>query len=119
VFQQNAPAPVWGWASPGESVTVAFAGQKKTAVADNEGRWNIKLDPLNTSNVAADLIGFAIAGRDKRFVWADAKIVGETVVVSSPEVYDPSAVRYSWADNPRGNLRNGAGLPASPFATDD
>ncbi len=63
---------------------------------------------------------FAVAGADKKFVWADAKIAGQTVVVSSPLVPHPTAVRYAWADNPDGcNLYNGAGLPASPFRTDD
>jgi sialate O-acetylesterase len=63
---------------------------------------------------------FAIAGADKKFVWADAKIDGDVVVVSSPEISEPVAVRYAWAHNPAGcNLYNGAGLPASPFRTDD
>ncbi|MCY2990654.1 MAG: 9-O-acetylesterase, partial [Planctomycetota bacterium] len=63
---------------------------------------------------------FAIAGADKKFVWADAKIDGDTVVVSSPQVPQPVAVRYAWADNPAGcNLYNQAGLPATPFRTDD
>ncbi len=62
---------------------------------------------------------FAIAGEDKKFFWADAKIDGATVVVSSPQVPNPVAVRYAWADNPEGcNLCNAAGLPASPFRTD-
>ena len=65
------------------------------------------------------LKGFAIAGADKKFVWADAQIVGDTVVVSSPEVKSPAAVRYAWANNPECNLVNKAGLPASPFRTDD
>lgn len=63
--------------------------------------------------------GFAIAGEDKKFVWADAKIEGKTVVVSSDEVKQPTAVRYAWANNPDCNLFNKAGLPASPFRTDD
>jgi len=63
---------------------------------------------------------FAIAGEDRKFVWADAVIDGETVVVSSPEVPKPVAVRYAWANNPEGcNLYNKADLPASPFRTDD
>jgi sialate O-acetylesterase len=62
--------------------------------------------------------GFAIAGADKKFVWANAKIVGETVVVSSPKVKDPVAVRYGWAPNPTCNLYNTEGVPASPFRTD-
>lgn len=62
--------------------------------------------------------GFAIAGEDRKFVWADAVIRGRRVVVSSPEVPNPVAVRYAWAINPVCNLVNGKGLPASPFRTD-
>lgn len=62
---------------------------------------------------------FAIAGADKKFVWADARIEGDKVVVSSDEVPNPLYVRYAWADNPEGaNLYNKEGLPASPFRTD-
>ena len=66
-----------------------------------------------------DLKGFAIAGEDRHFVWADARIEKDSVVVSSPAVSKPVAVRYAWADNPECNLVNGSGLPASPFRTDD
>jgi len=66
-----------------------------------------------------ELKGFAIAGNDKKFVWAKAKIVGEEVVVWNSKVKDPIAVRYAWASNPICNLYNGAGLPASPFRTDN
>jgi sialate O-acetylesterase len=65
------------------------------------------------------LTGFAIAGEDRRFVNAQAEIVGNTVVASSPEVKKPVAVRYGWANFPVVNLMNGAGLPATPFRTDD
>lgn len=66
-----------------------------------------------------ELKTFAIAGTDKKFVWADAKIEGDTVVVSSPQVPQPVAVRYAWAENPLGcNLYNKEGLPAAPFRTD-
>ncbi|MFZ5829150.1 MAG: sialate O-acetylesterase [Planctomycetota bacterium] len=65
------------------------------------------------------LEGFAIAGPNQYFHWADAVIEGDTVVVSSPEVADPVAVRYAWANNPKANLYNQAELPASPFRTDD
>ena len=64
------------------------------------------------------LQGFAVCGEDKKFVWAKAEIVGKTVVVSSPEVAKPVAVRYGWADCPVVNLWNQAGLPATPFRTD-
>jgi sialate O-acetylesterase len=62
--------------------------------------------------------GFVIAGDDKKFVFADARIEGESIVVSSPQVPQPVAVRYGWADNPKVNLFNKEGLPASPFRTD-
>jgi sialate O-acetylesterase len=65
-----------------------------------------------------ELTGFVIAGADKKWHWAKARIEGDTVVVSCPEVKSPVAVRYGWADNPKCNLYNGAGLPASPFRTD-
>lgn len=65
------------------------------------------------------LQGFAIAGRDHKFHWAKAEIQGDKIVVSSPDVPYPVAVRYAWANNPVCNLYNGAGLPASPFRTDD
>ncbi len=63
---------------------------------------------------------FAIAGEDGDFKWAQAKIRGDKVVVYHPEVSNPVAVRYAWADNPEGaNLYNKEGLPASPFRTDN
>ena len=65
------------------------------------------------------LKGFAIAGADKKFVWADAEVQGDHVIVSSPSVKEPVAARYAWADNPECNLINATGLPASPFRTDD
>jgi len=66
-----------------------------------------------------ELAGFAIAGEDKVWVWADAKIDGDTVVVSSPDVEAPVAVRYGFSNNPDTvNLYNEEGLPASPFRTD-
>ncbi|RLJ79575.1 sialate O-acetylesterase [Pedobacter alluvionis] len=62
------------------------------------------------------LIGFVIAGEDKVFYWAQARIVGDAVVLSSPLVLKPAFIRYAWADNPdRANLYNKANLPASPF----
>jgi sialate O-acetylesterase len=65
------------------------------------------------------LLGFGIAGDDQSFVWAKAIIEGNTVVVSSDQVPNPTAVRYNWADNPPGNLYNKDALPASPFRTDN
>jgi len=83
---------------------------------------------LHFTHVGAGLVAkggeslkrFAVAGDDKKFVWGDARIEGKTVVVSSANVPKPVAVRYAWEINPDGcNLFNTAGLPASPFRTDD
>jgi sialate O-acetylesterase len=87
-----------------------------------DGRIRVSFDHLGGGLVAQDgpLKRFAIAGEDRKWVWGDAVIDGETVVVSSPQVAKPMAVRYAWAHNPDGcNLYNKAGLPASPFRTDD
>jgi len=66
------------------------------------------------------LRGFAIAGKDRRFVWAQARIEGDRVIVSHPDIREPFAVRYAWANNAGdANLFNKAGLPAAPFRTDD
>lgn len=65
------------------------------------------------------LKGFAIAGEDKKFHWASAKIDGNQVIVQSDAVANPVAVRYAWADNPEATLYNAEGLPASPFRTDE
>jgi sialate O-acetylesterase len=69
---------------------------------------------------AGKLTRFAIAGKDRKWVWADAKIEGDTVVCTHPDVPLPVAVRYAFTINPAGaNLYNRDGLPASPFRTDD
>lgn len=81
---------------------------------------------ITFSNVGSGLITndgeepaeFAIAGADKKFVWANAKIDGAKIIVWSNEVHDPMYVRYAWADDPvNPNLYNKEGLPASPFET--
>jgi sialate O-acetylesterase len=88
-------------------------------VKDNEVRIRFKhAEGFKTSDGGA-LKGFAIAGEDRRFVWADARIEGDAVIVSSAKISKPIAVRYGWADNPIANLYNKSGFPASPFRTDD
>jgi len=74
-------------------------------------------DGLSTAG-GVELKGFSICGEDGRFVWADADIYGDKVLVSAPGISDPVAVRYAWSSNPECNLVNSAGLPASPFRTD-
>jgi sialate O-acetylesterase len=62
VLQRDMPAPVWGWAEPGEEVTVAFAGQTKKTAADKEGRWQVKLDALKANSEGSPL---SVAGKNK------------------------------------------------------
>ena len=66
-----------------------------------------------------ELSGFALAGEDRKWHWARARIDGTRVIVSSAEVAAPVALRYAWADNPPASLYNKEGLPASPFRSDD
>ena len=65
------------------------------------------------------LEGFAIAGADRSFAWAKAKIDGDKVIVWHDDIADPQSVRYAWASNPKISLFNSANLPASPFRTDN
>lgn len=75
---------------------------------------------LRRNSPHSQLEGFAICGPDRVWHWADASLQGDdTVVVRSPQVPEPVAVRYAWADNPTVNLWGGTGLPAVPFRTDD
>jgi sialate O-acetylesterase len=72
-----------------------------------------------TAKGDGELKYFAIAGADKKFVWAKAKIEDNKIVVWNDQLANPVAVRYAWADNPEGaNLYNKEGLPASPFRAD-
>ena len=98
------------------------SGPLYKSMEKKDGKITVKFDHVGTGlAVRGDkLEGFAIAGPDEKFVWADATITGpDTVVVSSSEIEDPAAVRYAWAENPKATLVNSADLPASPFRTDD
>lgn len=87
----------------GEKIEIAFKNTGAGLVAED----------------GEDLVQFAIAGADKKFVWAKAVIKGDKVLVWSDKIPSPLYVRYAWADNPDGaNLYNKEGLPASPFRTD-
>jgi len=98
-----------------------YSGPIISSWQDEDGK--IRLSFRNADGLkAADggkIKGFAIAGEDRKFVWADVVIDGDHVLISSPQVPKPEAVRYGWQDNPEVNLVNEAGLPASPFRTDD
>jgi sialate O-acetylesterase len=86
------------------------------------GRVEVSFDNVGGGLVARDgsgVGGFAIAGADRRLVWAQASIEGKRVIVWSDRVPSPVAVRYGWDNNPdRANLFNRDGLPAAPFRTD-
>jgi len=70
--------------------------------------------------VKGDKLGeFSVAGADKQWSWAEAKLEGDTVIVSSPKVKEHRFVRYAWQGFLQATLFNGAGLPAVPFRTDD
>ncbi|MGB9624270.1 MAG: sialate O-acetylesterase [Phycisphaerae bacterium] len=100
---------------------VAYSGPMYDSMKIEGDRIRLTFKHVDGGLVAKDgkLKGFAIAGADRKFVWAEAQIDGDTVVVHSDKVARPVAVRYAWADNPECNLYNKAGLPASPFRTDD
>lgn len=99
---------------------VAWSGPVYKAMKVRDGKVTLTFDHAEGLTAKGEkLTGFAIAGADKQFVWADATIKGKKVILSAPGVAAPVAVRYAWADNPVCNLYNGAGLPASPFRTDD
>jgi sialate O-acetylesterase len=88
-------------------------GNKIIVTFDHVGAGLKPFDVAKTS-------GFAVAGNDHKFVWADAKLVGkDKVEVWSDQVSDPVAVRYAWADNPVCNLYSREGLPATPFRSDE
>ncbi len=100
---------------------VEYSGPVYASMTVEGGRIRLHFDHIDSGLVAkgGPLTGFAIAGVDRQFHWADATIENKTIVVKSDRVANPVAVRYAWADNPACNLYDGAGLPASPFRTDD
>ncbi|UCE46344.1 MAG: hypothetical protein JSW47_12055, partial [Phycisphaerales bacterium] len=101
---------------------LVYSGPIYESMKVESGKIRLSFDHVGSGLVARGgeaLTGFAIAGADRKFVWADARIDGNTVVVGSDDVDKPVAVRYAWADNPVCNLYNKENLPASPFRTDD
>jgi sialate O-acetylesterase len=100
---------------------IVYSGPTYKGMKVKDGKAVLSFENVGSGLEArgGELKGFAIAGADKKFVWAKAEIQGDKVIVSSPEVSEPVAVRYGWADFPVVNLWNKDGLPASPFRTDD
>ncbi len=103
----------------GEKIVYSGPIYTKMETVGNSIRLYFKHTGSGLTAKDGDLKGFAIAGADKKFVWANAKIEGETIVVSSPDIAAPVAVRYGWSNNPPTSLYNKENLPASPFRTDN
>jgi sialate O-acetylesterase len=103
----------------GEKIT--YSGPTYKSMRVKRDHAIISFNNVGSGLVAKDgeLKGFAIAGEDKKFVWAQAEINGDKIIVHSADVSKPVAVRYGWADFPVVNLWNKDGLPASPFRTDN
>lgn len=99
---------------------IAYAGPTLESVEWLQGaiRLHIAHDDGGLVDKGGKLEEFSIAGEDRKWVWADAHIDADTVIVSSPDVPHPTQVRYDWQSNPNATLFDGAGLPATPFRTD-
>ena len=101
---------------------IVFQGPAVIKVKRHKGEIRLKFAHADGGLVAKGsgdkLAEFSIAGDDQKFVWANARIEGDNVIVSSPDVPKPKEVRYAWQSNPQATLFNGAGLPAGPFRTD-
>jgi sialate O-acetylesterase len=102
----------------GRSIEWSGPWYKSMEIAGSEIRLTFNHAQSGLVAKGDKLTGFAIAGEDRKFVWANAVIDGEAVLVSSPIISRPVAVRYGWADNPVCNLYNKENLPAVPFRTD-
>ncbi|RLD60489.1 MAG: 9-O-acetylesterase, partial [Bacteroidetes bacterium] len=101
---------------------IAYSGPMYKSMEIKEGKIRLQFNHTNNGlkiKGSDQLKGFTIAGADKKFVWADAKIEGNEIVVWNSKIKNPVAIRYAWASNPICNLYNGSELPASPFRTDD
>jgi sialate O-acetylesterase len=99
---------------------VVYSGPVLTSVERLPGSMRLHFAHTDGGLVVkgSKLEEFSIAGEDRKWVWADARIEGDTVIVSSASVPNPKEVRYAWQSNPAATLFNGAGLPAGPFRTD-
>jgi len=101
---------------------IVFSGPVYQSMKIEEHRIRLKFSHTAEGLQTVDnrpLKGFAIAGEDRKYVWADAEIEGNEVVVWSDQIAKPVAVRYAWGNNPVCNLYNSALLPAVPFRTDN
>jgi sialate O-acetylesterase len=111
---------LWALANTYGKQDVVYSGPLYESMAIEDNKIRIKFKHAAGLKLSDSKPGehFTIAGEDQKFVPATATIDGETVVVTSPDVPKPVAVRFGWTDTSEPNLFNGAGLPASPFRTD-
>lgn len=100
---------------------IEYSGPVLRQATGEDGALRLWFDHTGSGLAARDggkLTGFRIATEDGKFVEAEARIEGATVVVSSPQISAPKSVRYAWENDPVANLVNREGLPATPFRTD-
>jgi sialate O-acetylesterase len=104
-------------------IDVPYHSPQYKSMEKADGKLVLTFDHVGQGLKAFDVPevrGFAVAGDDKKFVWAQAKIIGnDKIEISSEMVKEPAAVRYAWADNPVCNVYSRNGLPLTPFRTDD
>ena len=98
---------------------IEFTGPTLKSVAKQNGALQLTFDHADAMTIKGEANRvFAVAGSDKKFSWATPTINGNTITLVSPDVAAPVYTRFGFSDNPRANLYNSAGLPASPFRTD-
>jgi sialate O-acetylesterase len=101
---------------------VPYSGPRFQQAVVNGSQVNVSFTHVEGGLAVRDggaIKGFALAGSNHQWYWADAVISGSGVVLSSAQVPNPVAVRYAWAFNPENNLINSVGLPCAPFRTDN
>lgn len=98
------------WAGPTFVSAAPIPGALRLRFKNTDGGLVVKGDSLEE---------FSLAGKDRQWHWADARIDGDSVIVSSKLVPETQVARYAWQANPKATFFNGAGLPAAPFRTDD
>jgi len=115
VLQRQMKVPVWGWAKPGSTVTVTFAGQKKTAKADVQGEWKLKLDPLKASSEGRQL---SVTASDGESVILNDILVGEVWFASGQSNMEWVAGKSSCRDLVRSLQASKEDYPIREYAVD-
>lgn len=136
VLQRDRAISMSGWTQPGTQEAkrrlalnalqnsygkaIESSGPTLRSVKPVNGAIQLLFDHAQDLNLKGDRNRvFAIAGTDLKFAWATPLVAGNTITLKSPDVAAPLYARFGWLDNPRASLYNPAGLPASPFRTDE